>query len=138
MLVALFATTSSIMAQKAKQNVIDTSKRVIYSCPMHPDVVSNTPGKCSKCAMDLMVSKKEQMKMDAVKYTCPMHPEVSNDMPGTCSKCGKALTASKKEQMKMDVMKIYTCPMHPDVKTDAAGNCPKCGMKLTQAKPANN
>jgi hypothetical protein len=74
MLVALFATTSAIMAQKAKQNAIDTSKRVVYSCPMHTDVVSNLPGKCSKCGMDLQVSKKEQMKMDEVKYSCPMHP----------------------------------------------------------------
>ncbi|WP_436536541.1 heavy metal-binding domain-containing protein [Klebsiella pneumoniae] len=25
----------------------------IYSCPMHSDVTSNKPGKCSKCGMDL-------------------------------------------------------------------------------------
>ena len=25
----------------------------IYSCPMHSDVTSNKPGKCTKCGMDL-------------------------------------------------------------------------------------
>jgi Cu(I)/Ag(I) efflux system membrane fusion protein len=24
-----------------------------YYCPMHPDVVQNSPGKCPKCGMDL-------------------------------------------------------------------------------------
>jgi hypothetical protein len=26
---------------------------VVYSCPMHPEVRSPTPGKCPKCGMDL-------------------------------------------------------------------------------------
>ena len=25
-----------------------------YTCPMHPDVVVNTPGKCPQCGMDLV------------------------------------------------------------------------------------
>ena len=24
-----------------------------YTCPMHPEIVYNTPGKCPKCGMDL-------------------------------------------------------------------------------------
>jgi len=28
-----------------------------YYCPMHPDVVQNSPGKCPKCGMDLMEKK---------------------------------------------------------------------------------
>lgn len=28
-----------------------------YTCPMHPDVVSDKPGKCSQCSMDLVVKK---------------------------------------------------------------------------------
>ena len=29
----------------------------IYTCPMHPEVTSNKPGKCSKCNMDLKEKK---------------------------------------------------------------------------------
>jgi uncharacterized membrane protein len=25
-----------------------------YTCPMHPEVVQNSPGKCPKCGMDLV------------------------------------------------------------------------------------
>ncbi|TDN36211.1 heavy metal-binding domain-containing protein [Hymenobacter sp. UV11] len=28
-----------------------------YTCPMHPEVVSDHPGKCPKCGMDLIVKK---------------------------------------------------------------------------------
>ena len=28
-----------------------------YTCTMHPDVVSDKPGKCPKCGMDLVVKK---------------------------------------------------------------------------------
>ena len=29
-------------------------KQVIYRCPMHPDEISNKPGRCPKCGMDLV------------------------------------------------------------------------------------
>jgi Heavy metal binding domain len=29
-----------------------------YSCPMHPEVTSDKPGKCPKCGMDLVKQKK--------------------------------------------------------------------------------
>ena len=30
---------------------------VIYTCPMHPEVQQDKPGKCPKCEMDLVVKK---------------------------------------------------------------------------------
>ena len=30
------------------------SKNAIYVCPMHPEIVSDKPGKCSKCGMDMV------------------------------------------------------------------------------------
>ena len=61
-----------------------------YSCPMHADVVSDQPGKCSKCGMDL---KKKEVKT----YICPMHADVTSDKPGSCSKCGMDLKEKKKD-----------------------------------------
>ena len=33
-----------------------------YSCPMHPEVVSSEPGKCTKCGMNLVLSSEKTMK----------------------------------------------------------------------------
>lgn len=30
------------------------TQKAAYSCPMHPEVTSDKPGKCSKCGMDLV------------------------------------------------------------------------------------
>ena len=60
-----------------------------YSCPNHPEMTSDKPGKCSKCGASLALSPKEKMKMDVVKiYTCPMHSDVTSNKPGKCPKCG--------------------------------------------------
>lgn len=114
----------------------DTTAHVtLYACPMHPDVTSDKPGKCSKCGMDLTLSPKEKMKREVVKnYTCPVHADVLVKKPGKCSKCGRDLILSPKERMKMEVVKNYTCPMHPDVTSDKSGKCPKCGMNMTEKK----
>ena len=39
---------------------------VVYTCPMHPEVVSEEPGSCPQCGMKLMPAP--------TTYTCPMHP----------------------------------------------------------------
>ena len=35
----------------------------VYTCPMHPDVTSDKPGKCSKCGMDLVKKDAPQRQM---------------------------------------------------------------------------
>ena len=63
---------------------------------MHAEVVSDKPGKCPMCNMDLAASKKEQMKKDVMKlYACPMHPEEQADNAGKCPKCGMDMTKMK-------------------------------------------
>jgi FtsP/CotA-like multicopper oxidase with cupredoxin domain len=58
---------------------------VVYSCPMHPEVVSAEEGKCPQCGMKLMPTA------GAVVYTCPMHPDVISDEQGKCPECGMKL-----------------------------------------------
>jgi len=52
---------NNILKNDQKPQTHQTSK-VEYSCPMHPDVVQDKPGKCPKCGMDLQVKddKKER------------------------------------------------------------------------------
>jgi predicted RNA-binding Zn-ribbon protein involved in translation (DUF1610 family) len=133
----VFLISSAALFAQEKAGKQDTTQHaVFYSCPIHGDVTTNTPGKCPKCGMDdLIVSKKEQMKSEVSKtYTCPLHLDMTFDKEGKCPKCGKMLILSKKEQMKAEIVKIYTCPMHPDVASDKSGKCPKCGMALTEKK----
>jgi antitoxin component YwqK of YwqJK toxin-antitoxin module len=46
----------SMMNKSMKTLTTKKSKKmaIVYSCPMHPEVTSNEPGKCSKCGMDLV------------------------------------------------------------------------------------
>ena len=67
--------------------------RVVYACPMHPDVVRTTAGRCPKCGMKLLATAAPQ------RFACPMHPDVVSDTAGRCPKCGmKLLPASKVAQ----------------------------------------
>lgn len=132
------ATTFTSFAQKAKENSNPKEGTVFYtySCPIHPDIKSDKPGKCSSCGMDLVLSKKEILKREVVnQYTCPMHGTVISDKPGKCSECGSELALSKKEILKRKELKLFTCPMHPGEVCEKSGKCPKCGMELTELKP---
>lgn len=45
-------------AQQKPMSAADSVKveqaAAVYACPMHPEVTSDKPGKCSKCGMDLV------------------------------------------------------------------------------------
>ncbi len=51
------AATSSASASPTPAPVAATPGAVVYTCSMHPEVVSDKPGKCPKCNMDLIVKK---------------------------------------------------------------------------------
>jgi FtsP/CotA-like multicopper oxidase with cupredoxin domain len=91
---------------------------VVYSCPMHPEVVSAEEGRCPECGMKLMPTAA------AVIYTCPMHPDVVGAAEGKCPQCGMKLMPMAAGPAS------YTCPMHPEVVSREQGKCPQCGMKL--------
>ncbi len=88
LLLAPLASSVSVQAAPAKSGA-KTTKKTVYVCPMHGDVVSLKPGKCPKCKMTLV------KKSVAALYTCTMHPEVLSLKPGKCPKCGMALTKKK-------------------------------------------
>ena len=58
----------------AATSTADTSKTISalkYTCTMHPEVISDTPGHCPKCGMKLVPIKDTSMKkmnMDTTKH----------------------------------------------------------------------
>ncbi|TKK66323.1 hypothetical protein FC093_17210 [Ilyomonas limi] len=131
-LMLLVVCTATTFAQKSKaDSAIKNSGTILvqYTCPMHPDVISDKQGKCPKCGMDLTLSKKEQMKREVTKtYTCPTHSELVSANPGNCPYCSAKLVVDRRGTKQGTV--IYTCSMHPNVTVTKAGTCPICGMTL--------
>jgi FtsP/CotA-like multicopper oxidase with cupredoxin domain len=60
-----------------------------YTCPMHPEIVSDEPGSCPICGMRLMPVAAP------TSYVCPMHPEVTAEAPGRCPICGMKLVPAQ-------------------------------------------
>lgn len=81
---------STILAQQADTS--EVIKKIEYTCSMHPEVISSSPGFCSKCGMKL-IEKNTQIRTENLvqTYTCSMHPEIISDKPGKCPKCGMNL-----------------------------------------------
>ena len=134
----VFAIASISVFAQEKAGKKQTADHVIlysYACPMHPNFVSEKPGKCPKCGMNFtQLSAKEQLKGDVTKtYTCTTDAGVISTQPGKCPKCGKDLNLSVKEKIKTDVVEYY-CPMHPDQTSNEPGKCAKCGMDLVEKK----
>ena len=99
---------------------IEPAPEIVYSCPMHPEVVAEEPGRCRVCGMDLEErtgSRAELSKIhvshehrpgeatlqkgeagaemdepvEGARYSCPMHPEIVSETPGRCRVCGTFL-----------------------------------------------
>ena len=98
------ASTAAKVEKKAAKPKVKKAVKALYTCPMHPEVTSDKPGKCPKCGMDLVKVEKKS----------------SGKKQGT-----------DKGVKKMDSAKAYTCPMcHVDA--GKPGKCPMCGMDMVE------
>lgn len=114
LLLSLFLAVSvTAVAQTTEKTSKKEAQKTMYTCPMHPEVKSDQPGKCPKCGMDLVVAKKmkegkhKKMKADkhSEKFCCSMHPNEMSDQPGKCPKCGMDMKAMKSMKEDMHNMK---------------------------------
>jgi len=86
---------SSIIAHQQKKEM-PTKKGTMemYTCTMHPIILSDKPGKCPVCKMDLVKKEMSTKAMAKLVYTCSMHLLVKSAKPGKCPIC------------KMDMVKV--------------------------------
>ena len=62
---------------------------LVYTCPMHPEVVSDEPGRCPECGMKLIA------EAAPTGFACPMHPEVTSETADHCPQCGMKLIPAR-------------------------------------------
>ncbi|HEC82882.1 MAG TPA: efflux RND transporter periplasmic adaptor subunit [Firmicutes bacterium] len=72
-----------------------------WTCPMHPEVISDEPGQCPECNMDLV----------------PMHE-------------GQTHQPMEMDEKRGEEVKEWTCGMHPAIRSEEPGKCPICNMDL--------
>lgn len=82
------AAKPTVVEPTAPTPPVTTAEKAVYFCTMHPDEISDKPGKCSKCNMDLVEGV----------YQCPMHPGQMSDKPGKCAICGMDLKLVPKKE----------------------------------------
>ncbi|MEU8223552.1 multicopper oxidase family protein [Kribbella sp. NPDC048915] len=81
------ATPDKTLAFVAEMDLGVPEGPVVYSCPMHSEVVTAEQGRCPYCGMKLVAV--------AAGYVCPMHPDVVSDSPDRCPQCGMKLVPAQ-------------------------------------------
>jgi Cu(I)/Ag(I) efflux system membrane fusion protein len=102
-----------------------------YICPMHPQVVSDRPGECPICHMDLVPAPEVSAPPAPPSASAPAAASsASSASPPPRASSAPASSASASASAGPDAPRGYTCPMHPDVHSAVPGQCPFCGMTL--------
>jgi FtsP/CotA-like multicopper oxidase with cupredoxin domain len=63
--------------------------QLVYTCPMHPEVIAEEPGRCPSCGMKLLA------EAAPTGFACPMHPEVTSETADKCPNCGMKLVPAR-------------------------------------------
>ncbi len=95
----------------------ETGPQLVWTCPMHGEIIELEGGICPICRMDLVSAMMESA------WVCPIHEVVMEDGPGTCRICLRDL-------MPVTVGVTWACPNHPDVSKLLPGTCPIDGVVL--------
>jgi hypothetical protein len=71
----------SVSCENTEKNNAENTHTVSgqeYTCPMHPEVISDKPGSCPKCGMDLV--KKSSSKPMDMEHDSTMHSDSTMKM----------------------------------------------------------
>jgi Cu+-exporting ATPase len=99
------------------------------TCPMHPEVVSETPGICPICGMALEAENAATGDESEPGHCCDTHSPATQRPVSHPSFNHRQPTTDNRQPLRT----TYTCPMHPEIVRDKPGVCPICGMALEPA-----
>ena len=86
----LIAVASPVFAQNDPVKIQTTSAdSLIYTCPMHPEIISDKTGKCPKCGMDLVQKNTSSSDHKMNMMMCTMHGMVNMNHKHSEEKKGK-------------------------------------------------
>ncbi len=112
----------------------ETAQVQLWTCGMHPNVITEEPGQCPICGMNLT----------PVKQTAEADEQAAGEgSTGEGSAGSQATLDQAADDQVIDVeapaaetaqVQLWTCGMHPNVITEEPGQCPICGMNLTPVK----
>ncbi len=86
---------------------------LLYTCPMHADVLDEKPGGCPVCKMRLKPVRIET----EFWYACPLHPVTLTPAAGVCP------IDKKRQKMPVVVTVHWTCKQSPDQELMEPGRC---------------
>jgi hypothetical protein len=93
-----------------------------WTCPMHPEILEGSRGKCGLCGMAL-----EPVRLVSV-YTCPVHAVIEQASPGKCRICKRDLVAMTAEL-------TFTCPGSREISQLDPGKCADGSAMVRKYKP---
>lgn len=99
-----------------------------YTCPMHPDEVSDQPGDCPKCGMHLVPVESSDSLAHSNHDDCHGHGHSGHKANHETT--GQVRGGKYDKVPAGHAGAVYTCPMHPEVRQITHGACPLCGMGL--------
>ena len=106
-----------------------------YTCPMHPEIIREEPGNCSRCGMNLVRVKNSGKQDMNTKINEPMdHTQREIPVPVHTGTGERPSYGDDQPAIQQQRSQQYTCPMHPQIIRDEPGNCPLCGMTLISLK----
>lgn len=120
-----------------------------YTCPMHPEVRQQGPGRCPICKMHLVPVKPgtqaptvgpDQCQEGAGAAACCASDQGAGppaNTPRVSSNHGHDHAGRAHQEFNIEGGQgIYTCPMHPEIRHAGPGDCPICGMALEPLEPS--
>ncbi|XSS49891.1 copper-transporting P-type ATPase [Propionibacteriaceae bacterium G1746] len=103
-----------------------------YTCPMHPEVRQDGPGRCPTCGM-FLVPEDEAGTHDQHNHTMhghDQHEHVAHEHHHTQHQQPAAAAVDTPATADTAGGNEWTCPMHPEIRRSGPGTCPICGMAL--------